>query len=70
MDSSGLWDEHLSLVEFASNNSNQVSIGIASIRALYGKMYRSPTCWFEGELLSRVGQEMLQDFQRVIETIY
>ena len=36
MDLSSSWDQHLSLVEFAYNNSYQASIEMAPYEALYG----------------------------------
>ncbi|EOX94028.1 Uncharacterized protein TCM_003100 [Theobroma cacao] len=38
---------HLSLVEFAYNNSFQSSIGMAPYEALYGRKCRTPLCWDE-----------------------
>lgn len=35
IDFGGNWDEHLPLIEFAYNNSYQVSIGIAPYKALH-----------------------------------
>ncbi|WRX12993.1 Reverse transcriptase domain - like 10 [Theobroma cacao] len=40
-------DRHLSLVEFAYNNSFQASIGMAPYEALYGRKCRTPLCWDE-----------------------
>ena len=39
------WDEHLSLIEFAYNNSYHSSIGMAPYEALYGRKCRSLVCW-------------------------
>ena len=41
----GSWEEHLPLVEFAYNNSYQVSMQMAPYKALYGRPCRSPICW-------------------------
>ena len=41
------WVKHLSLVEFAYNNSYQASIGMAPYEVLYGRKYRTPICWDE-----------------------
>ena len=43
----GTWEEHLPLVEFAYNNSYQVSIQMIPYEALYGRSCRSPVCWTE-----------------------
>ena len=37
--------DHLSLAEFAYNNSYQVSIKMAPFEALYGRRCISPICW-------------------------
>ena len=37
----------LPLIEFAYNNSYQVSIGMAPYEALYGRPCRTPLCWTE-----------------------
>ena len=44
LDLKGNWDKHLPLVEFAYNNSYQVSIHMAPYEALYGRPCRSPVC--------------------------
>ena len=41
------WVMHLSLVEFAYNNSYQASIGMAPYETLYGRKCRTPLCWDE-----------------------
>ena len=38
----GSWDTHLSLMEFAYNNSYQCSIGMTLFEALYGRKCRTP----------------------------
>ena len=38
---------HLALVEYAYNNSYQVSIGIAPYEALYGRKCQTLLCWDE-----------------------
>ena len=56
---------HLSLVEFAYNNSYQPSIGMALYEALYGRKCRTPIC------LDEVGERKRDDveFIKVIEKI-
>ena len=44
IDLKGSWEEHLPLVEFAYNNSYQVSIQMPPYKALYGRPCRSPIC--------------------------
>ena len=43
----GNWDKHLTLVEFAYNNSFHSSISMTPYEALYGRRCRSPIGWFE-----------------------
>ena len=43
----GSWDTHLSMMEFAYNNSYQSSIGMTPFEALYGRKCRTPVCWDE-----------------------
>ena len=40
----GSWEDHLSLIEFAYNNSYYSSIWMAPYEALYGRPCRSPVC--------------------------
>ncbi|GKV06387.1 hypothetical protein SLEP1_g18287 [Rubroshorea leprosula] len=47
LDWKGSWDQHLSMAEFAYNNSYQSSIRMAPFEALYGRRCRSPVCWTE-----------------------
>ena len=47
LDFKGSWIDHLTLVEFAYNNSYQASIGMAPYEDLYGRRCRSPICWDE-----------------------
>lgn len=53
------WESKLPLLEFAYNNSFQVSIGMAPYEALYGRKCRTPVLWEEvGEQLI-LGPEIL-----------
>ena len=49
MDFGGQWDLHLSLIEFAYNNSYHASIEMAPYEALYGRKCRSTLYWKIGE---------------------
>ena len=60
MDLGGAWDNHLSLVEFAYNNSYQTSIQMAPFEALYGRKCRSPICWDEVGERKLLGPEIVQ----------
>ena len=57
----GSWVLHLSLGEFAYNNSYQASIDMAPYKALYGQQCRTPLCWDE------VGERELENVE-LIET--
>ena len=59
--------KYLPLVEFAYNNSFQVTIGMTPYEALYGRKCRTPICWNEvgerklsSEELIRVSTEKIQ----------
>ena len=56
----GSWDTHLSLMEFAYNNSYQSSIGMAPFEALYGRKCRTPICWDEVGERRLIGPELVQ----------
>ena len=55
----GSWDTHLSLMEFAYNNSYQSSISMAPFEALYGRKCRSPICWDEVGERRMIGPELV-----------
>nr|GEU50964.1 hypothetical protein [Tanacetum cinerariifolium] len=50
------WDKHLPLVEFLYNNSYHTSI-----KALYGRKYRSPICWAEVRDRQLTGPEIIHE---------
>ena len=53
------WVDHLSLVEFAYNNSYQASIGMTLYEAVYGRKCRTLLCWDE------VGERKLNDVELI-----
>ena len=53
------WVDHLSLVEFAYNNSYQARIGMAPYEALYRRKCRTPLYWDE------VGEWKLNDVELI-----
>ena len=61
LDLKGSWDEHLPLVEFAYNNSYQVSIQMAPYEALYGRLCRSPIGWTEVGESSNTSLDLIRD---------
>ena len=60
LDLKGNWEEHLSLVEFAYNNSRHSRIGMAHFRALYEQKYKSPICWDKVGEKKLLGPELVQ----------
>ena len=60
LDLKGSWEEHLPLVEFAYNNSYQLSIQMAPYEALYGRPCRSSVCWTEVGESSTTGPELIR----------
>ena len=53
---------HLSLVEFAYNNSYQTNIGMALYEAFYGRKCQTPLYWDE------VGERKLEDVELIEAT--
>ena len=51
---------HLSLMEFACNNSYQSSIGMAPFEALYDRKCRTSVCWDEVGERRLIGLELVQ----------
>ena len=69
LDHKGSWEEHLPLVEFAYNNSYQVSIQMAPYEALYGRPCRSPLCWIEVRESSIIGPDLNRDTSEKVSLI-
>ncbi|GKV40242.1 hypothetical protein SLEP1_g47911 [Rubroshorea leprosula] len=69
LDWKGSWDQHLSMAEFAYNNSYQSSIRMAPFEALYGRRYRSPVCWMEVDKRSILGLELVQQSFEIVQLI-
>ena len=69
LDYKGSWEEHLSLVEFAYNNSYQASIQMAPYEALYGRPCRSPLCWTEVGESSITGPDLIRDNSEKVSLI-
>ena len=57
------------LVEFAYNNSYQVSIQMAPYEALYGRPCRSPLCWTEEGESSITGPDLIRDTSEKVSLI-
>ena len=69
LDHKGSWEKHLSLVEFAYNNSYQASIQMAPYEALYGRSCRSPICWTEVGESSISGPDLIRDTSEKVSLI-
>ncbi|KAI3790873.1 hypothetical protein L2E82_04266 [Cichorium intybus] len=69
IDFSGSWDIHLSLVEFAYNNSYHSSIGMSPFEALYGRKCRTPVCWLEAGEKQFAGPEIVQQTADKVKVI-
>ncbi|CAA7061993.1 unnamed protein product [Microthlaspi erraticum] len=62
-------DDHLSLVEFAYNNSFQASIGMAPFEALYGRPCRTPLCWTQVGERSMYGATYVQETTEKVRVV-
>ncbi|GKV11068.1 hypothetical protein SLEP1_g22354 [Rubroshorea leprosula] len=69
LDWKGSWDQHLSMGEFAYNNSYQSSIRMAPFEALYGRRCRSPVCWTKVGERSILGPELVQQSSEIVQLI-
>ena len=69
LDLKGSWEEHLPLVEFAYNNSYEMSIQMAPYEALYGRPYQSPICWTEVGERSIMSPDLVRDTSEKVDLI-
>jgi hypothetical protein len=69
LDYKGSWIRHLSLVEFAYNNSFQATIGMTLYEVLYGRKCRSPLYWNEVGESQLLGLELVQEMKEKIALI-
>ncbi|KAL1207553.1 hypothetical protein V5N11_017231 [Cardamine amara subsp. amara] len=69
LDWGGHWVYHLSLVEFAYNNSYRASIGMAPYEALYGRPCRTPLCWTQVGERSTLGASFVQETTEKIRVL-
>ena len=69
LDFGGSWDDHLSLIEFAYNNSYHSSIRMAPHEALYGRRCRTPLCWDQVVDSSVVGTDIVEEANEKIRVI-
>ncbi|GKD48074.1 putative reverse transcriptase domain-containing protein [Tanacetum coccineum] len=69
LDFGGIWDVHLSVVEFSYNNSYHSSVRCAPFEALYGRKCCSPIMWAEVEEGQLIGPELVQKTTEKISQI-
>ncbi|XP_043693008.1 uncharacterized protein LOC122643455 [Telopea speciosissima] len=69
IDMQGSWDEHISLIEFAYNNSYQAAIGMAPFEAQYGKKCQTPL--YRDEVGERhiLGPKLIQAISEKVDLI-
>lgn len=63
------WEDHLSLAEFAYNNSYQSSVEMAPYEAIYGRPCRSPNCWVEIGDKVILRPDLVQETTEKIKTV-
>ena len=69
LDFQGNWEDHLSLVEFAYNNSYHSSIKMAPFEALYGRRCRTPLCWNDSSDRLRLGPDYIRQSTEFVRQI-
>ena len=69
LDFKGSWDNHLSLIEFAYNNSYHSNIKMAPYEALYGRKCRSPIGWFEVGETALLGPDLVHQAMEKVKVI-
>ena len=69
LDHKGSWEEHFPLMEFAYNNSYQVSIQMAPYEVLYGRPCKSLLCWTEVGESSITGPDLIIDTSKKVSLI-
>ena len=69
LDYAWTWDHNMHLVKFAYNNSYHASIGMAPFEALYGRCYRTCTCWNEVGEREPSKVELIDRTNEIIKTI-
>ena len=69
MEFTGNWDDHLSMIEFAYNNSYHSSIDMAPYEALYGRRCRTLVCWDEAGEARLLGPEIIQHMAEQVKII-
>ena len=57
----GSLKEHLAFAEFTYKNCYHASISMTPFMALYGRKYRSPSCWIEVGEIEIIGPNILME---------
>ena len=70
LDHKGSWEEYLPLVEFAYNNSYQVSIQMTPYEALYGRLCRSLIFWIQVGESSITGSGLIRETSEKVSMIW
>ncbi|KAA3461683.1 reverse transcriptase [Gossypium australe] len=65
----GSWEQYLSLIEFAYNNSFQTSIKMAPYEAFYGRKCRTPLYWTELSENKLHGVNLIKDLEQKVKLI-
>ena len=65
----GSWDRYIPLMEFASNNSYQASVGTEPYKVLYGRRCRTPVCWMELNEHKVIGLDIVKDTEEKVQVI-
>jgi hypothetical protein len=63
------WDKHVSLAEFAYNNSYQSSLKMAPFEALYGRRCRTPLNWSQPGEREVFGLDLVTEAERKVKLI-
>jgi hypothetical protein len=63
------WDKHLSLAEFAYNNSYQSSLRMAPFEALYGRRCRTPLNWSQPREREVFRPDLVTEAERKVKLI-
>ncbi|WMV54974.1 hypothetical protein MTR67_048359 [Solanum verrucosum] len=69
IDFKGNWDDNISLIEFAYNNSYHSSIQMAPYEALYGRRCRSRIGWFEVGEAGLIGPFLVHQAMEKVKVI-
>ena len=69
IDYEGIWDRHISLVEFVYDNNFQSSFEMAPYGVLYEIKCRTPLCWTELSEKNIIGPNLIQETEEKVKMI-